>query len=135
MKKKWIGTWVLAVLIGTGFLGFTSARADENGVRSGTIEVRRHTEAEFPGLAKIDFAQAVRAALEKVKGNVLKAELEDENGFLVYGVEVVTPEKAITDVKVDAGSGKVLAMDRDQVDHEKGARQEERENREREDED
>ena len=135
MKRKWIGTCVLAVLFGTGLLGLTFARADENGVRSGTIQVGKHAEAEFPGLVRIDFAQAVKVALEKVKGNVLKAELEDENGFLVYGVEVVTPEKKITDIKVDGGSGKVLAMDKDQEDHKKGDRDEDSEEQDREDED
>ena len=77
----------------------------------------QHSEADFPSLAKITADKAVAQALKAVQGKVLKIGLEDENGFLVYGVEVVTAEKAIVDVKVDAGSGKVLAMDRDKADH------------------
>ena len=38
---------------------------------------------------------------------MLKTELENENGFLVYGVEVVTPEKFIVDIKVDTGWGRL----------------------------
>lgn len=44
----------------------------------------------------------------------VKTELEEENGFLAYGVEVVGADRAIEDVKVDAGSGEVLAVARDQ---------------------
>ena len=66
----------------------------------------------------ITFVQEVKKALDAVKGEVLKTELENENGFLVYSVEIVTADKSIMDVKVDAGSGKVLAMERDTNDDE-----------------
>lgn len=136
MKKKWIETCVMvAVLIGTGMLSVTFAKADGREVRSGTIQVGNHMESEFPDLAKVDPEKAIKAVLKKVKGNLLKMELEDENGFLVYGVEVVTKDKSIVDVKVDAGSGSILAVDRDDGDHEKGDRDEDRDDRDREDKD
>ena len=38
MKKKWIGTCVMvAVLIGTGMLGVTFAKANDREVRSGRL--------------------------------------------------------------------------------------------------
>lgn len=55
--------------------------------------------------------------LNQVPGKVLKAELENENGYLVYGVEIVKADKQIADVKVDAGNGKILKVDVDQKDH------------------
>jgi hypothetical protein len=117
MRKKWIavvGSCALVaglVVAGAGFAG-----PGQSEFRNGTIRIEKHAEAEFPSLAKIPMDQAVRMALAAVQGQVLKAELEDENGFLVYGVEVVTADKTVKDVKVDAGSGKVLALDRDQAD-------------------
>ena len=51
-----------------------------------------------------------------VPGKILKIRLENENSFLVYDVEVVTADKAIMEVMVDAGSGKTLATKRDQKD-------------------
>ena len=72
----------------------------------------------FPLWPSSHLDQAVQNALGAVQGQVLKTELEDENGFLVYGVEVVTADRAIVEVKVDAGSGKVLAMDRDKANEE-----------------
>jgi uncharacterized membrane protein YkoI len=56
-------------------------------------------------MAKISLQEAMHTATAVVSGEVLKVELEDENGYLVYGVEVVSLDKAITDVKIDARSG------------------------------
>jgi len=113
---------MVAVMIGTDTLGLSYAKADDGGGWSGTIQVGNHRESDFPDLAKIDFVHAAKAALKKVKGKVLKAELENENGFLVYGFGVVTKDKTIVDVKVDAGSGSILAVNRDHADHQKSDR-------------
>ena len=105
-------------VIGIAVAGVSIADSDDNEIRNGTIRIEKQSEAEFPSIARISMDQAVQQALNSVQGQVLKTELEDENGFLVYGVEVVTAEKNVVDVKVDAGSGKVLAMERDKADDE-----------------
>ena len=130
MKKKWnniIGTGVL--VIGLAFAGTGFAKSDDSKVRDGTIRIENEVEADFPALAKVTWEQAVQKALAAVHGQALKIELEEEDGFLVYGVEVVTADKAIVDVKVDAGSGKILAMKRDKADdedHEHGKKDDDR---------
>jgi hypothetical protein len=117
MNKQWViilsnGALVFAlVFAGTGF-----AKSNDNKVIGGTIRIENQVEADLPALAKLTLDQAVHNALAAVQGKILKAELENENGFLVYGVEVVAADKSIVDVKVDAGTGKLLAMDRDKVD-------------------
>lgn len=119
MKKKWIVFLGCGALIaGLALGGVSFAKSNDTEVRSGSIPLVRQSEADFPSLASLTYDQAAQKALEAVPGEVLKTELEDENGFLVYGVEVVTTDKSIVDVKVDAGSGKVLAMDRDKADDE-----------------
>jgi len=111
---------VMAAVLGTGVLvaglavnnsSFAGAR-----VQGGTIPLDKQAEAEYPQLAKITMEQAIQAAQSSNPGKVIKVGLEDEDGFLVYGVEVVTPEKAIMEVKVDAGSGNVLASSPDEED-------------------
>jgi hypothetical protein len=120
MNRKLMGTGVLAmVFLGVGAMGPTVAKANSADVRSGTIAVEQRMESQFPDLAKIDAAQAIKAALTRTNGKMLGVRLEDENGFLVYGVEVVTPNNSIVDVKVDAGSGAILALDQDQSEHPK----------------
>jgi len=64
-------------------------------------------------LATVTADGATAAALAAVPGTAGSTELENENGYVVYGVEITTPDGTITDVKVDAGNGKVLAQDTD----------------------
>lgn len=62
-------------------------------------------------LARIDQTTAEQAALEAVPGTVKKTELENENGFVVYGVEIAGNDGKAYDVKVDAGNAKVLQQE------------------------
>jgi hypothetical protein len=72
----------------------------------------RHREgdetARLAALAKIDLAHATAAALAQVRGKALRTALDDENGNVVYSVEVQTTAGEVKDVKVDAGTGVVL---------------------------
>ena len=69
--------------------------------------------AALQPLAKITPDQAKAAALAAVPGTAGKVELENENGNVVYGVEVTDTAGKTTDVKVDAGNGTVLAKEAD----------------------
>lgn len=72
--------------------------------------------------AKITADVAKSAALKAVPGTVKKVSLDNENGNLVYSVEIQAASGSV-DVKVDAGNGQVLAQDRDSgQDNEKGAK-------------
>ena len=68
---------------------------------------------DLPTLAKITFEQALKTALAAVPGSIIKAELEVEDGNLMYSFEIVTPKKVIVEVEIDAGDGKVLDIDHD----------------------
>jgi hypothetical protein len=85
---------------------------------TGSIPLRNLDEASFTDLANIPIESAVNTALAAVPGKVLKAELESENGYLVYGIEVAKEDHQIADVKIDAGTGKVLKIENDQKDSE-----------------
>ncbi len=75
-------------------------------------------EAGFAEMAKISMDNAINAALKEVPGKVLRTELENEDGYLVYGVEIAKADHQIVDVKVDAGNGKILKTDLDHEDKE-----------------
>jgi len=62
-------------------------------------------------LTKIDQAAAEKAALGAVPGTAKAAELGNENGFVVWEVEVASQDGTPQEVKVDAGNGKVLAQE------------------------
>jgi len=62
-------------------------------------------------LAEIDQNAAEQAALQSVPGKVQGVKLEEENGFVVYEVEVAGNDGQTHHVDVDAGNGKVLQQE------------------------
>lgn len=68
--------------------------------------------SRLQSLATFTPEQAKSAALAQVPGTVKKVELENEDGNVVYGVEIKTADGE-RDVKVDAGNGKVLHVEKD----------------------
>ena len=66
--------------------------------------------------AKITLSQAVGAAEAQAAGRATKAELESENGAVVFNVEVVAADNKVFDVKVNAVDGKVLSSTQDRAD-------------------
>lgn len=73
------------------------------------------------GLAKITADQAKEAALAQFPGaTVTKVELDDENGYLVYSVQLTDTSDKGQDVKVDAGNSKVLATEAEEAEEADG---------------
>jgi len=95
---------------------YTSSIRTNNQQDAGEVKGQDGEEAEntsLQSLAKITAEDAKDAAMKAVPGTVTKVSLDDEDGNVVYSVEVQTA-KGIMDVKVDAGNGQVLAQDSDQ---------------------
>jgi uncharacterized membrane protein YkoI len=88
----------------------------------GSAYAAKSEENDAAALAqtKISLTQAIAAAEQHVNGKAARAELEDENGTIVYGVEVLSGTKTM-DVKVDVRDGKILSAQADTEDHEGGA--------------
>ncbi|NMR21223.1 PepSY domain-containing protein [Cellulomonas fimi] len=64
-------------------------------------------------LATTTAQEAAAAATAAVPGTAGAVELENENGYVVYNVEVSSPDGTTVQVKVDAGNGSVLAQEAD----------------------
>lgn len=75
--------------------------------------------AKLPALAKISFESAMHAALAAAPGKIIKAELEIEDGNLMYSFEIVGDHGSVTEVEIDAGNGKVLGVDQEESAGEK----------------
>lgn len=70
--------------------------------------------------AKITIEGAAGTALGSVAGQVIEAELEKRGGTIVWNVEVLTAEKAIMTVYVDAVSGTVMRTEEKGVEKRPG---------------
>lgn len=118
-SKAAFAAGVTAALITTTLALRAADPANETPIR-GTIALPNQGEqrARYAGMAKISLQQAIDAALSRQSGKLVKAELQNEDGFLVYNVEVVTPDNKRYEVKVDAGNGSVLRVDGASAAHE-----------------
>jgi len=88
---------------------------NDKDVRDNEVSEKQSEAAESQALqakARITADVAKDAALKVVPGTVKKVSLDNENGNVVYSVEIQAAN-GIVDVKVDAGNGKVLAQDQD----------------------
>ncbi|MGN7388148.1 PepSY domain-containing protein [Sporosarcina sp. SAFN-015] len=63
-----------------------------------------------PRYRKISMEQAIDIALQRVPGEVVKAELEFDDGTLLYEVEIRTSQGVKYEVKVDAVTGQVMRV-------------------------
>ena len=72
----------------------------------------QESEAELLNQARVTKHQAKRVALARVKGGTIKCvKLEKDNGGLIWSVDVTQPgKKDLTDVWVDATTGKITAI-------------------------
>ena len=71
---------------------------------------KTETQAQLQKEAKISMSRAREIALGKVPGGKIEsAELEREHGKLIYSFDIKTDKPGVTEVNVDAKSGKVLS--------------------------
>ncbi|NLM35122.1 MAG: peptidase [Clostridiales bacterium] len=61
---------------------------------------------------RINSETAVQIALQRVPGQVIKIELDYENGILVYEIDIRT-QTGVYEVHVDAIAGQVLKVERE----------------------
>ena len=121
-KAKLLLTWMAtaaAAAAGSQVTLLADEPKNEPPIR-GTIQLQQEGEqqATYSSLAKITLQQATTIASNAQSGNISKAELQNEDGFLVYNVVVVSQDKKIHELKVDAGNGSILRIDADSADRE-----------------
>jgi uncharacterized membrane protein YkoI len=114
----------MTALVVGGFVGSAafSAVAEEH------IKEEKTESAKLQAQAKITRADAEKIALAKAPGGTVKgAELENEDGKLVWSFDIVTPgTKDITEVLVDAQTGAVVSVEKESPEHEAKEKTEEK---------
>ena len=113
---------VLFALAGFSLLGMSAPASAKT---NGSISTLKHRQAEYPKMALINSSDAVKAATDKVPGDILSVALENEDGSLVYAVEVVNAQTGLHEVNVDAGNGKILSNEEKDHDHREPSGEEE----------
>lgn len=121
MKRavKILSAVTIASVLAAGTVFATGTIKLPNEVKSSSIKLPRGVEsqAEFARHAKVTQQEAEAAALAVMPGQVVKAKLDDEDGYLVWQIDV-KHAKGTTEIAIDAGNARALAAeDEDDDDH------------------
>ncbi len=106
----------VTVIISTVSLSYS--REHGPGTVKGSLPTQNHSRSEYVSMAAIFCQEAIKAALKEVPGRVYECKLEEEKGFLVYGVEILSNDGRFMEVQVDAGNGQVLFSEEDKPEAE-----------------
>lgn len=89
-----------------------SLRGVPEDVKLGSIQVDEDvSEEQLSKLASISIRRAITVAHQTIQGKIIKATLNEAEGFLVWEVEVVHGAIPVIVLKIDAGDGKLLAAE------------------------
>ncbi len=129
-RRRLLAGGLAALALAAGAAGMAVAQGgdevNEPSYRSSVTVADTQTEDEaaearqLESVAKISPEQAREAALRAVPGTARDPELENENGNVVYEVLVTETTGALTEVKVDAGNGSVLAREAEEPGDDEG---------------
>lgn len=73
----------------------------------------QNVQNPYSRYSRISIDDAMTIALEQVPGEVVKVELDTENGILVYEVDIITMQGIKYEVEIDAQSGAITKIKRD----------------------
>lgn len=120
MRGKVLAGGALAAVLTVGTLtsGAPIASAGSNDITGGSIQAPdREFESddrekrELRSLAGITVPDATESARGAHPGQVTKVEIEDEEGYVIYEVELAGDDGAYYEMKVDAGNGSILGSE------------------------
>ena len=112
LKKVIIPALAATILAGGGFSIANAASLQDKPTQSQEAN-EDQSQAELAKQVKITEEAATKIALEKVPGTVQAVELEDENGTIVYGFDIVAKDGSQQEVKIDAQTGNVAKVEAD----------------------
>jgi uncharacterized membrane protein YkoI len=97
----------VALVAGTLLVLGGTALAEKKGEKG----EKHKNKVEMAETAKVTIDQAVKTASEKVPGKIIEAELEKKHDKTVWEVEILTDDKTIKEVHIDADSGAVIDVE------------------------
>lgn len=119
MKKMLIPALVATIVTGGGFSIANAANLQDKPTAL-TEENDAQDQAELAKQVTITEEEATKTALKKVPGTITDIELENENGTIVYGIEIVAKDGSQQDVKIDAKTGKIVKVELEDDENEIG---------------
>ena len=118
---KLVATALALGIVGGGVAGTHAAQPAHAIQPTSTVSQEEKAEKQDPNEqaklqkeATITQDQATKTVLDQYQGGTInQVELEDEDGSIVYGFDVVSKDSKSYDVKVDAKTGEITKADND----------------------
>ncbi len=79
-------------------------------IAAGAFASQKSDQVAMQKEAKISMKEARSIALKKAPGKIASAELERENGKLIYSFDIKSGKGAVTEVNVNAMNGEIVAV-------------------------
>jgi len=105
MKTKIAAVLTAATMLAGGAFAATATTSKSTTTTTSSKSTASSSAKQQP---KITMAEARAAALKKAPGKVKSEELENEKGKLIYSFDIETSKTSITEVNVDAMTGKIV---------------------------
>ena len=86
------------------------------GISTAVIASKEHDDLNSASAiqeATLGIDEATKIASKEVAGKVIEAELEHDDGILVWEIEVINDKNQIYEVEIDANSGAILEIEQD----------------------
>lgn len=121
-KSKLFAVAILAVALTVSLSLALSLQAQES------KESKSHDPRTLAGAAKVTMLEAVVTATKEAPGVVTAAELEREEGQLIYSFDILPSAQSqkITEIHIDALTGKVLSKEEEKLSRSEEEEQEEK---------
>ena len=102
-----------ALLVTSAIASLIVAGASLTAFSSQTDQEDDANNPELVSQAAVSMEQAITIALAEVPGKVTESEIEEEDGTLVWEVEVLGSDNNEYELKIDANDGRVLEKELD----------------------
>ena len=88
----------------------STARADDDRDESGRLARDRVLKSVQSGEAR-PLAELKQIVLKRWPGELLEVDIEDDGGVLAYTFKVVTDSGRLTEIEIDAGTGRIIEVE------------------------
>ena len=86
-----------------------SAKEENKKTDNSTLKIK---SKDYQNLAKIKMSEAILIGQSRSVGRLVESSLEIENNFLIYRITFSEPDKSISEIKIDAGTGNILDIEK-----------------------
>lgn len=96
-----------ALALAVGATGMAGADDDDE------ISEQESVRAALQRGEVLPLSRIIAIAVAKVPGDVIKVELEREDGLIVYEIKILTPRGRVREVELDARTGNIRKIEND----------------------